>query len=76
MQVRGHEFHYSHVLSWRGKSEDLAFRMVRGGGFDGERDGLCYKNTLATYSHIHALGTPSWAEAMVEASGMYRRHRA
>ncbi len=73
MQVRGHEFHYSHVLSWRGKSEDLAFRMVRGGGFDGERDGLCYKNTLATYSHIHALGTPSWAEAMVEASGMYRR---
>ncbi len=64
-QVRGHEFHYSNILSWRGQPEDLAFRMVRGGGLDGKRDGLCYKNTLATYTHIHALGTPSWAEAMV-----------
>jgi cobyrinic acid a,c-diamide synthase len=70
-RVRGHEFHYSNVLEWRGKSEDLAFRMVRGGGFDGKGDGLCYKNTLAMYSHIHALGTPSWAEAMVEASALY-----
>ena len=71
VQVRGHEFHYSNVLSWRGKSGDLAFRMIRGGGFDGKADGLCYKNTLATYSHIHVLGTPSWAEAMVEASALY-----
>ncbi len=67
-QVRGHEFHYSYVLSWQGNPDDLAFQMIRGEGFDNNRDGLCYKNTLATYSHIHALGTPAWAEAMVEAS--------
>ncbi len=73
VQVRGHEFHYSNVLSWQGKSEDLAFRMIRGGGFDVKRDGLCYKNTLATYSHIHALGTPSWAEAMVEAGAIFNK---
>jgi len=72
VQVRGHEFHYSKVLSWRGKAEDLGFRMTRGIGFAGKRDGLCYKNTLATYSHVHALGTPSWAEAMVEASALYQ----
>jgi cobyrinic acid a,c-diamide synthase len=66
-EIRGHEFHYSNVLSWKGKPEDLAFRMVRGTGFYGDGDGLCYKNTLATYSHIHALGTPTWAEAMVDA---------
>jgi len=71
VQVRGHEFHYSKVLSWQGRSDDLAFRMIRGTGLDGKRDGLCYKNTLATYSHIHALGTPSWADAMVEASALY-----
>jgi len=71
IQIRGHEFHYSSVLSWRGKKEELCFRMTRGGGFAGKRDGLCYKNTLATYSHIHALGTPSWANAMVEAAGLY-----
>ena len=71
-RVRGHEFHYSHVLDWRGKPEELAFRMVRGVGFLGKGDGLCHKNTLATYSHIHALGTPSWAEALVKAARSYR----
>jgi len=75
VQVRGHEFHYSSVLSWGGEAEDLAFRMIRGTGFAGKRDGLCYKNTLATYSHVHALGTPSWAEAMVEASASYQHPR-
>jgi cobyrinic acid a,c-diamide synthase len=71
-QVRGHEFHYSSVLSWQGSTEDLAFQMVRGTGFYEKGDGLCYKNTLATYSHVHALGTPSWAGAMVKAARSYR----
>jgi cobyrinic acid a,c-diamide synthase len=72
VEVRGHEFHYSSVLDFKGKPEDLAFRVNRGIGFAGKRDGLCYKNTLATYSHVHALGTPSWAKAMVAASASYR----
>ncbi|MBW2108864.1 MAG: hydrogenobyrinic acid a,c-diamide synthase (glutamine-hydrolyzing) [Deltaproteobacteria bacterium] len=71
-EIRGHEFHYSTVLDWGGSPEDLAFRMVRGGGLDGAGDGLCYQNTLATYTHIHALGTPSWAGAMVEAARRWR----
>jgi cobyrinic acid a,c-diamide synthase len=75
LEVRGHEFHYSSVLSWKGQPEDLAFRVARGIGFSGTRDGLTYKNTLATYSHVHALGTPSWAKAMVEASVSVRKNR-
>jgi cobyrinic acid a,c-diamide synthase len=75
LEVRGHEFHYSSVLNWQGEPEDLAFRVTRGVGFAGKRDGLCYKNTLATYSHVHALGTPSWAKAMVAASATYRKNR-
>jgi cobyrinic acid a,c-diamide synthase len=75
LEVRGHEFHYSSVLSWQGKPDDLAFRVTRGIGFSGKRDGLCYKNTLATYSHVHALGTPSWARAMVQASTSYKKNR-
>jgi len=62
--VRGHEFHYSRILN----IDDLrgmAFAMRRGKGIDGARDGLAYKNVLATYTHIHALGTPQWAPAMV-----------
>lgn len=64
-EIKGHEFHYSSVLEWKGKDADFAFSMKRGTGFFNGRDGVCYKNVLATYTHIHALGTPSWAEAMV-----------
>ena len=64
-ELRGHEFHYSKVLEWKGDDNDLVFCMKRGRGLINKRDGLCYKNVLATYTHLHALGTLSWAEAMV-----------
>jgi cobyrinic acid a,c-diamide synthase len=64
-EIRGHEFHYSKVLKWGGTDADLAFSMKRGAGFVNGRDGVCYKNVLATYTHLHALGTPYWAEMMV-----------
>ncbi len=63
--LKGHEFHYSMVLNWRGKDNDMVFKVKRGAGFTNKRDGLCYKNVLATYTHIHALGTPFWAKAVV-----------
>jgi len=74
-EVRGHEFHYSKVLRCGGRADDFAFRMVRGEGIQGDRDGLCYKNVLAAYTHIHALGTPGWADAMVAAARRYRKQR-
>jgi cobyrinic acid a,c-diamide synthase len=74
-ELRGHEFHYSRVLEWRGRSEDLAFRMQRGTGLVEKKDGLCYRNVLATYSHLHALGTPVWAEAMVRNAAAYQKNR-
>jgi len=74
-QVRGHEFHYSTVLSWKGHAQDLAFRMHRGQGITELRDGICYQNTLATYVHIHALGTPDWAAALVRTSHAWRGAR-
>ncbi|MBF0117914.1 MAG: hydrogenobyrinic acid a,c-diamide synthase (glutamine-hydrolyzing) [Desulfobacterales bacterium] len=61
----GHEFHYSRVLDFKGKNEDLAFLMKRGVGFHDHKDGIFYKNVLATYSHLHALGTPDWASGII-----------
>ncbi len=74
-QLKGHEFHYSRVLKWRGTDKDLAFNMKRGTGFINNRDGVCYKNVLATYTHIHALGTPSWAKAMVRNAVAYKKSK-
>jgi len=64
-EIRGHEFHYSKVLKWDGDDSDLVFAMKKGKGFKDQRDGLCYKNVFATYTHMHALGSPFWTEAMV-----------
>jgi cobyrinic acid a,c-diamide synthase len=71
-EIKGHEFHYSYISEWKGDSDDLAFDMHRGTGFINNRDGVCYKNILATYTHIHALGTPSWAQAMIRNAQQYR----
>ena len=69
--LRGHEFHYTYMES---SSEDLsfAFRVERGHGFDGERDGLVHRNVLACYTHVHALGTESWAPSLVRAAARGR----
>ncbi len=72
-EIRGHEFHYSYVLEWRGNDKNLVFNMKRGEGFINKKDGVCYKNVLATYTHIHALGTPSWAKAMVSNAIFYKK---
>ena len=64
-EIRGHEFHYSRVSHWTGGENDLVFRMKRGVGIDKDRDGILYKNVLATYTHVHALGTPGWASALI-----------
>jgi cobyrinic acid a,c-diamide synthase len=74
-ELKGHEFHYSRVLKWRGTDKDLAFNMKRGAGFIHNRDGVCYKNVLATYTHIHALGTPSWAKALVRNAAAYKKSK-
>lgn len=65
-EVKGHEFRYSTILEWDGKDEDLVLEMKRGTGFQNGRDGLTTKNTLALYTHVHALGTPAWAAGFIK----------
>lgn len=74
-ELKGHEFHYSKVLKWRGDDSRMAFSMKRGAGFKNRKDGICYKNVLATYSHIHALGTPVWAQALVQQAVSYKEKK-
>jgi cobyrinic acid a,c-diamide synthase len=73
--LKGHEFHYSSVLDWRGAEDDLAYRMARGAGLVNGKDGLCYKNVLATYTHLHASGTPEWAPALVGKAREYQARK-
>jgi cobyrinic acid a,c-diamide synthase len=70
--LKGHEFHYSRISRLGEAEVHFAYRMKRGVGIDGARDGLCRKNVLATYSHLHALGSEGWAEALVARAILYR----
>lgn len=63
--LKGHEFHYSRVLSLEESRVHFAFRVRRGTGIKEKQDGLCWKNVLATYSHIHALGCEEWAVGLM-----------
>jgi cobyrinic acid a,c-diamide synthase len=70
--IKGHEFHYSTVQHCQATQQELAFEMQRGSGLTQGRDGFTKNNVLATYTHIHALGTPQWAPALVRQARQYR----
>jgi cobyrinic acid a,c-diamide synthase len=73
--LKGHEFHYTYMLSPEAENLEFAFKMHRGYGFDGTRDGLCVGNVLASYTHLHALGTADWASAVVQAARRLKDQR-
>ena len=72
-RLSGHEFHYGRILSLK-KEEEVytACHVLRGTGMGQERDGMVRKNILAGFTHLHALGTPQWAEALIGKARKYR----
>ncbi|MBU1168252.1 MAG: cobyrinate a,c-diamide synthase [Proteobacteria bacterium] len=70
-EVKGHEFRYSKIISWDNDIE-TALTMKRGTGMADKKDGALYKNVFACYTHIHALGNPSWAKRFVNQARQYQ----
>lgn len=67
--LHGHEFHYSYVSDLDPTIElSFVFSVIKGTGIRDGKDGMCYRNVLATYHHVHATGTPQWARGMVNAA--------
>lgn len=74
--LHGHEFHYSHVLAMSEKDGVyFAFKMKKGEGIMNKKDGLCYKNVLATYSHMHALGAREWVSGFIISAVKYKEKK-
>jgi cobyrinic acid a,c-diamide synthase len=72
--LKGHEFHYSRVMEKEMKDRShFSFLMKRGQGIMDKMDGVCYKNVLATYTHLHALGSPEWADGLVKQAYSYKK---
>ena len=64
-EVRGHEFHYSSLDNLDTSGLKFAYEVKRGHGIDGHRDGVVYKNLLASYAHLRSLGEYNWAARFV-----------
>ena len=71
--LKGHEFHYSQIVPDPAPQVPMAFAVRRGSGISGQREGLLYLNVLATYTHLHALGSPQWAAGIVRRAREYRQ---
>jgi cobyrinic acid a,c-diamide synthase len=78
--LKGHEFHYSRVTEASGSPDtgtlDFSFTMQRGEGIANKKDGLCYKNVLATYTHLHAYGAPEWADGLIKRAILYKKEKS
>jgi len=71
--LRGHEFHYSAIADRLDPgSYPFVFRLRKGHGVVAGWDGLCCKNVLALYSHLHATGSETWADAVTRTAGSHR----
>lgn len=82
--ARGHEFHYSELSTPAGKIHGLkrVFEKTAGGvggvggacGKDRSKslEGYLYKNTLATYVHLHFSSNRSFAGGFIEACSLAR----
>ncbi len=73
-ELVGHEFHYSRVVAG-GDGGRTVLDVRRGRGIDG-RDGIVSGNVWASYLHLHALATPSWAAGLLAAARRYAAGRA
>ncbi|MBU6444752.1 MAG: cobyrinate a,c-diamide synthase [Alphaproteobacteria bacterium] len=63
-EFSAHEFHYS-TLTDIGPGLDYAYEVLRGTGIDGRRDGIVYRNLLASYAHLHDSEANSWPRRFV-----------
>jgi cobyrinic acid a,c-diamide synthase len=63
-QLRGHEFHYSRLVS-DSAPINTALALGSGVGIGNGRDGIVVGRVFASYLHLFAPGAPTWAPAFV-----------
>jgi cobyrinic acid a,c-diamide synthase len=74
-ELVGHEFHYSRIINGTDRSRTV-LEVVRGSGCGDGRDGIVKGRVWASYLHLHALGTTSWAEGFLNVATHFAAERA
>ena len=63
--LHAHEFHHSSLENMADADWRYAYRVRRGRGIDGERDGIVIGSLLASYGHLRDVEGCRWAERFV-----------
>jgi cobyrinic acid a,c-diamide synthase len=72
--INAHEFHYSDIRNLPDNTV-FAYDMKRGHGIDGARDGIVYKNLLASYSHLRDTAGCDWPARFVRFVSQAQHHQ-
>ncbi len=64
-EIRCHEFHYSSIENLPDDTR-FAYKVLRGHGADGTRDGIVHRKLLASYSHLRCIAGHDWAQHFVD----------
>ncbi len=74
--VRGHEFRYCRIVNEEEcGTADTAFSMERGTGLLRGRDGVMYKNVMATFCHTHVMSAGvKWPEKLCRMARTWREN--
>lgn len=73
-KLTGHEFHYSRCIDVE-EMASFVFQVEMGQGITKGYDGVLFRNCLAGYTHMHALGNPLWAQNFVSTARIFKSHR-
>ncbi len=65
-----HEFHHSDITF--DKPPEFAYRVTRGYGIDGQHDGVCVNNVIASYAHFRHTDSTPWIDWFL---GSIRRYK-
>ena len=60
-----HEFHYSDI-KLKENLYKFGYNVQRGYGINGKKDGLIYKNLLATYAHMRDTKKCRWIDSFLK----------
>jgi cobyrinic acid a,c-diamide synthase len=63
--IKAHEFHYSKIEIFNNEYQ-YAYKVKRGYGIDGKKDGLKVYNLLATYAHFRHTESNLWIKDFIE----------
>ena len=74
-KVKGHEFHYSNIISEPAHNIEKVFQVTKRNYVENSAEGYLNDNTLGSYIHLHFGSMPDTAHYFTEACRKYKKEK-